>query len=148
MVNENLELFIYGLYAAAGAGLFIAVLALAAAQRARRRLRNFEASLTGLEQAMKSAANIFAESDMRMNAACEQINQLTVPQGTLDAATGQAGFKQAIALSRRGANLTELMDTCGVSQGEARLIQTMYGRRDGPDASAPEPRQARAALAS
>ena len=144
MVNENLELFIYGLCAAAGTGLFIALLALVAAQRARRRLRNFEASLTSLEQAMKSAANIFAESDTRMNAACEQINQLAVRQGTLDAATGQAGFKQAIALSRRGASLSELMDTCGVSQGEARLIQTMYGLDKG---GAPESRNAPAAMA-
>jgi hypothetical protein len=146
MVNENLELFIYGLCAAAGAGLLIALLALVAAQKARRRLRNFESSLTGLEQAMKSAANIFAESDIRMNAACEQISQLAVRQGTLDAATGQAGFKQAIALSRRGASLRELMDTCGVSQGEARLIQTMYGVRDA--ASAGERGDAATALAS
>ena len=107
--------------------MLIALLALSAAQRARRRLSDFEASLSNLEQAMKSAAAIFAESDMRMNAACEQINQLAVRQGTLDAATGQAGFKQAIALTRRGASLSELMDTCGVSHGEARLIQTMYG---------------------
>lgn len=127
MVTENLELFVYGLCAATGVGLLIALAALVAAQRARKRLRNFEESLTSLEQAMKSAANIFAESDMRMNAACEQINQLAVRQGTLDAASGQAGFKQAIALSRRGASSRELMDTCGVSQGEARLIQTMYG---------------------
>ena len=127
MVTENLELFIYGLSAATAVSLLIALLALVAAQRARKRLRNFEGSLTGLEQAMKSAANIFAESDMRMNAACQQISQLAVRQGTLDAAGGQAGFKQAIALSRRGASPSELMDTCGVSQGEARLIETMYG---------------------
>jgi len=127
MVTENLELFVYGLCTLAGVGLLVALFALVAAQRARKRLRDFEASLTGLEQAMKSAANIFAESDMRMNAACEQINQLAVRQGTLDAAGGQAGFKQAIALTRRGASSRELMDTCGVSQGEARLIQTMYG---------------------
>ena len=145
MVNENLELFIYGLCAATGAGLLIALLALMAAQKARRRLRNFETSLSGLEQAMKSAANIFAESDLRMNAACEQINQLAVRQGTLDAATGQAGFKQAIALSRRGASLRELMDTCGVSQGEARLIQTMYGVQDA--APAGDAGHARAAMA-
>lgn len=126
MLIENLEVIIYGLCATAGAGLLVALFALTAAQRARRRLGDFEASLTNLEQAMKSAANIFAESDMRMNAACEQINQLAVRQGTLDAASGQAGFKQAIALTRRGASLRELMDTCGVSQGEARLIQTMY----------------------
>jgi len=127
MANESMEMLIVGLYVTAGISVLIALVALISALRARSRLRNFEASLTSLEQAMQSAANIFAESDLRMNAACEQISQLAVRQGTLDAASGQAGFKQAIALSRRGASETELMDTCGVSQGEARLIHTMYG---------------------
>jgi len=127
MANETLELLLYGAFAGAGLSLLLTLAALVTARRARRRLADCEAALANLEQAMQSAATIFAESDMRMNAACEQINQLARRQGTLDAATSQAGFKQAIALSRRGASVTELMDTCGVSQGEARLIQTMYG---------------------
>ena len=132
MVNEtvfgiSVELLVYGLAVATLISLVLGLCAWFSARRARRRLDNFEASLTSLEQAMQSAANIFAESDMRMNAACEQINKLAVRQGALDTATGQSGFKQAIALSRRGASVTELMDTCGISQGEARLIRTMYG---------------------
>ena len=79
---------------------------------------------------MQSAAHIFAESDMRMNAACEQIKKLTVRQGAVETAGGQSGFKQAIALSRRGASVDELMDTCGISVGEARLILTMYGNEE------------------
>ena len=123
----TMEYLVYGLYGLAALSLLLALCALVAASRARRRLRELEASLSALEQSMQSAAGIFAETDIRMNAACEQINQLARRQGSLDAAAGQTGFKQAIALSRRGASETELMDTCGVSQGEARLILTMYG---------------------
>ena len=122
-----MEYLVYGLYGVAALSLLLAGYALVAASRARRRLRELEGSLSALEQSMQSAAGIFAETDIRMNAACEQINQLAKRQGSLDAAAGQTGFKQAIALSRRGASETELMDTCGVSQGEARLILTMYG---------------------
>ena len=122
-----MEYLVYGLYGVAALSLLLAGYALVAASRARRRLRQLEGSLSALEQSMQSAAGIFAETDIRMNAACEQINQLAKRQGSLDAAAGQTGFKQAIALSRRGASETELMDTCGVSQGEARLILTMYG---------------------
>ncbi|MBT8422854.1 MAG: DUF2802 domain-containing protein [Gammaproteobacteria bacterium] len=106
--------------------LLLAIWALLAAARAKRRMNQLAESLTALEQSMQSAANIFAETDLRMNAACAQIGQLAKRQGTLDAAAGQAGFKQAIALSRRGASVSEIVDTCGVSHGEARLICTMY----------------------
>ena len=128
ILTDNLEWVIYGLGAASIAGLLLALTGLVVARRARRKLQQFEDSLVNLEQAMQSAANIFAESDLRMNSACEQINQLARRQGSLDAASGQAGFKQAIALTRRGASLNELMDTCGINQGEARLIKTMYGQ--------------------
>ena len=127
MTIEPMEMLIAGLGVVTLLSFVLAIAALMIGRRARRRLETFEASVTQLEQAMQSAANIFAESDMRMNAACEQIDQLTVQQGTIAAATGQSGFQQAIALSRRGATAAELVDVCGVSQGEARLIRTMYG---------------------
>lgn len=129
MVNEILttENIVYGLSLLVALSTLLAIAALISASRARRRLRDFENSLNSLEQSMHSAANIFAETDIRMNAACAQINQLARRQGSLDAATGQSGFKQAIALTRRGASVDELIDTCGISQGEARLIRTMYG---------------------
>ena len=38
------------------------------------------------------------------------------------------GLRQAIALSRHGATTRQLVDTCGLSQGEAHLVQTLYGR--------------------
>lgn len=41
---------------------------------------------------------------------------------------GTGAFRQAIALSKHGATTRQLIDTCGLSQGEAHLIQTLYGR--------------------
>ena len=129
-MTESLELIVYGLAAATAASFLLALMALVSARRVRKRLRDFERSLETLEQSMQSAAHIFAESDMRMNAACEEIKKLTVRQGAVETAGGQSGFKQAIALSRRGASVDELMDTCGISVGEARLILTMYGQEE------------------
>ncbi len=129
--TDSLQLVLLGLTVATALAVLLALGALLSARRARRRLTGVEQSLAGLEQSMQSAATLFAESDMRMNAACEQISQLARRQGSLDAATGQSGFKQAIALTRRGASVDEIMDTCGISQGEARLISTMYGAAAG-----------------
>jgi hypothetical protein len=51
-----------------------------------------------------------------------------VRQEATGATAVRSGFRQAIALSRHGATTRQLIDTCGLSQGEAHLIQTLYGR--------------------
>lgn len=136
MTIDFMDLTLLAFAGVAIASLTLALFALISGRRVRRRLRAAEDSVSQLEQAMQSAANIFAESDRRMSAACEQINQLTVKQGKLDASKGKAGYQQAIALSKRGADIAELIETCGVSQGEARLILTMYAKQPVPEATA------------
>lgn len=66
----------------------------------------------------------------------QRVDQLASRQ---DAATGgntRNGLRQAIALSRHGATARQLVDTCGLSQGEAHLVQTLYGRAPGQDGPA------------
>jgi hypothetical protein len=47
--------------------------------------------------------------------------------GRLETVTGKPGFNEAIAFARHGANARELINTCGLSHGEARLVQVLYG---------------------
>lgn len=135
MTTEPTYWLIIALAVATTVSIGLAVAALVIAHNARRQLESCAAAVTQLEQAMQSAAAIFAESDERMSAAYQQIDRLTQRQGTLDAAGSQPGFQQAIALTQRGASLDELVEICGVSQGEARLIQTMYAQTPGGVAS-------------
>lgn len=136
MTIEPTSWLVIALASATLVSIGLAVAALIVGHNARRRLETFAEAVGQLEHAMQSAATIFAESDVRMSAACEQIDSLTMRQGTLDAAGTQVGFQQAIALTRRGASTDELVKVCGVSLGEARLIQTMYGQVPAGNATA------------
>ncbi|MEE4185487.1 MAG: DUF2802 domain-containing protein [Gammaproteobacteria bacterium] len=130
----------YWLAAAAAGSLILVLLACLRGWRTRRqlhqRLAACEQSLGQVEQAIQSSATIFAALEARLDAACEQMDQLSMRQGAIDATGHKAAFQQAIALMRRGASAEELVSVCGVSQGEARLIQTMYGTPAPADASA------------
>lgn len=61
----------------------------------------------------------------------QRIDQLASRQESLTAGNGRSGLRQAIALSKHGASARQLVDTCGLSQGEAHLVQTLYGRAPG-----------------
>lgn len=56
-----------------------------------------------------------------------RVDRLGLRQGRLESAAGKPGFNEAIAFARHGANARELIDTCGLSHGEARLVQVLYG---------------------
>ena len=61
----------------------------------------------------------------------QRVNELTARQETVSAGSARSGLRQAIALSKHGATTRQLIDTCNLSQGEAHLIQTRYGRPPG-----------------
>ena len=69
-----------------------------------------------------------------MNEAVKPARRLAAPErrkAILIAATrvfARAGF--------HGATTRQLVDTCGLSQGEAHLVQTLYGRTPGESAPA------------
>jgi len=56
-----------------------------------------------------------------------RIDRLGLRQSRLETNAGKSGFNEAIAFARHGANARELIDTCGLSQGEARLVQALHG---------------------
>ena len=66
----------------------------------------------------------------------QRVDDLTARQETVSAGNARSGLRQAIALSKHGATTRQLIDTCALSQGEAHLIQTLYGRP--PGATQPE----------
>jgi len=61
----------------------------------------------------------------------ERVDQLTSRQEMLTSGNSRSGLRQAIALSKHGATTRQLIDTCSLSQGEAHLIQNLYGRPSG-----------------
>lgn len=62
-----------------------------------------------------------------------RVDLLTSRQDSLSAGNSRSGLRQAIALSKHGATTRQLVDTCGLSQGEAHLVQNLYGRAPGGD---------------
>ena len=70
-----------------------------------------------------------AQHDDQALALAEQIQQINLELGRVDGAGLRLGLREAIALSRRGANPRELMNTCGIGDSEAQLIALMHGRR-------------------
>ncbi len=65
-----------------------------------------------------------------LNLLLNKVDQLAVQQGRLELHPGRSGFKEAIALTQHGATTKQLVSTCGLSQGEAQLVQVMYGTAD------------------
>lgn len=61
----------------------------------------------------------------------QRVDELTARQEAVSAGNARSGLRQAIALSKHGATTRQLIDTCDLSQGEAHLIQTLYGRPPG-----------------
>ncbi len=61
----------------------------------------------------------------------QRVDELTARQEAVSAGNARSGLRQAIALSKHGATTRQLIDTCDLSQGEAHLILTLYGRPPG-----------------
>jgi len=61
----------------------------------------------------------------------QRVDQLTSRPEGVAGGTARNGLRQAIALSRHGATTRQLIETCALSQGEAHLIQSLYGRPPG-----------------
>ncbi|MCC5793119.1 MAG: DUF2802 domain-containing protein [Chromatiales bacterium] len=57
-----------------------------------------------------------------------ELEQLTSRQERIVSQGGQDSFRQAIALCRHGANVRQLIESCGLSEGEAHLVHSLYAR--------------------
>ena len=58
----------------------------------------------------------------------QRLEQLASRQEILSTDHSRSGLRHAIALSKHGATTRQLIETCSLSQGEAHLIQSLYGR--------------------
>lgn len=106
--------------------------------RLRRRIADLETRLEESAGRLTVAELLLADTTAEASQLRQRVDQLGNRQDSIATASGRSGFRQAIALSRHGATTRQLIDTCGLSQGEAHLIQTLYGR-SGPDATETTP---------
>lgn len=92
------------------------------------RLDDMAGRLAGNEQLLADAATEIGQLRQR-------VTDLAARQDAAGTGRSRSSLRQAIALCRHGATQRQLIDTCGLSQGEAHLILNLYGRT-GNDAPA------------
>lgn len=118
--------------ALAAFGLLAHATAWIRAARLRRRVAGLATRLEESTQRLSVAEMLLADTTGDASMLRQRVDQLTTRHETIASTTARNGFRQAIALSKHGATTRQLIDTCGLSQGEAHLIQTLYGRAAGP----------------
>lgn len=87
--------------------------------------------LDEIRQRLQATELLLADATSEATQLRQRMDQLVSRQDSLAAGSSRSGLRQAIALSRHGATTRQLVDTCGLSQGEAHLVQTLYGRTPG-----------------
>lgn len=124
------------------AGAFLAVpcllalLSLTRRRSGRRAAAPLVSRIDDLNQRLATAEGLLSAAATETAQLRQRVDQLnTRPEG-LASGNSRNGLRQAIALSKHGASTRQLIETCSLSQGEAHLIQTLYGRP--PGAGQPE----------
>ncbi len=114
----------------AGAILAIGLVLLATRLRHRRQLRDTGKALAAMMARLEAGEAALAGMAER----CDRLQVVIDEYGARQqAGTSLSGhLRQAIALSRHGAGVRQLAEACGLSDGEAHLIHTLYGRSDAP----------------
>lgn len=122
--------------AATLAGSLFALLAITTlavtARRQNRRLKSLEGRHDDAMDRLQAIELVLADSTSETSLLRQRVEQLGVRHENTVSSSARASLRQAIALSRHGATTRQLIDTCELSQGEAHLIQTLYGQAAGP----------------
>ena len=113
---------------AAVAGIAFGVIGLRATVHMGRKVTQLETRLTESEDRLLDLGRLATALADQTGSQNMRLDKLQVRQERLDAMAGKTGFSEAIALTRHGADTRELVDTCGLSQGEARLVSVLYGK--------------------
>lgn len=92
------------------------------------RIREVELQLADAAARLADAERLITDRATETETLRRQVAELGERQEKIAATRTGNGLRQAIALSRHGATTRQLIDTCGLSQGEAHLVQTLYGR--------------------
>ena len=124
----NSLVLILGLVAVTMSG--IAMLALRRAREAGALCVNLELLIFDADQRLSDMEMQIARLTKIGKESGRRIDRLAADQGRLAPDAGRAGFGEAIALIEHGASAEQLIDTCGISQAEARLVETLYGRSE------------------
>jgi hypothetical protein len=99
--------------------------------RQKRRMRRLEARHDEATDRLQAIEILLANSTSEISLLRQRIEQLGVRHDNTMSNSAKTSLRQAIALSRHGATTRQLIDTCELSQGEAHLIQTLYGHAAG-----------------
>lgn len=87
--------------------------------------------LDELNQRLEATELQLAAASSETGSLRQRVEQLSSRQENLATGNSRSGLRQAIALSKHGATTRQLIETCSLSQGEAHLIQNLYGRPTG-----------------
>lgn len=102
------------------------------ARRRNARYRNEgAASFDELRQRLQTVELLLADATSETARLYQRVEQLMAKQDSITADNSRSTLRQAIALSKHGASTRQLIDACSLSQGEAHLIQNLYGRPPG-----------------
>jgi hypothetical protein len=121
----NILLLIGGSATLATIGLAIGLCGLGRARRALRETAQLHEDLKAAELRLAAAIR---ESAGHLQGLSDRLQQMAILQRRLDGTDNRQGLREAIALTRNGARPEQLVENCGIAEGEARLIQTLYGR--------------------
>lgn len=92
--------------------------------------------LEQIHQRLQATELLLADATSEATQLRQRVDQLASRQDSFTTGNSRSGLRQAIALSKHGATMRQLVDTCGLSQGEAHLVQSLYGRAPGENAPA------------
>lgn len=117
---------------AGGFLLLVTASALAvSAIRQKRRMKLLEARCDDSQDRMQAIEILLASSTSEASLLRQRVEQMVMRQENTMSSSARTSLRQAIALSKHGATTRQLIDTCELSQGEAHLIQTLYGQAAG-----------------
>lgn len=108
------------------AALVIALVSWRQAQLAAQRAAALaDALAVALEGAMEAEAQ---QGELRAVIASlrSRMDRMILRQGRLEQSAAGDGYQAAIDLTREGADDDVIMNTCGLTRGEARLIRNLY----------------------
>ena len=137
MSTNILLIIIGGVAAAMLPALLVGISGIVIASRARREASEGSSRADALELRLGALDTALADEQRRTTTLAGELEQLNLQLGRVDGNAVRMGLREAIALSRRGADAHELVATCGIGYGEARLIGLLHGQQQ-VDGSAPE----------
>lgn len=106
-----------------------------AGTRQRRRLTALEVRYDESQDRLQTIELLLANATSEVSLLRQRVEEQVIRQENTLTGGAKTSLRQAIALSKHGATTRQLIDTCELSQGEAHLIQTLYGQPTGAPAA-------------